>query len=174
MDRRTEGISRLVFGVAALAIVVGIGSATAGQRAATPSVSDRIEGAERVVVARARSVNARWQQNSHGDRLIVSRVMLQVEETLKGSAEQTLVMDVAGGTLDGVTLRVSGLPLMTAGDRAVFFLDDIDPALHTPHRQGDPILQLDDNDMVSGSSVRLNDIRALARGIARIEQERVR
>ena len=172
MNWSIASLFRPVFGIAALGVIVGMSGATAAQqRGVLPTVNERIEDADRVVVARARSVSAMWQENSHGDRLIVSRVLLQVEETLKGLAEETVAMEVPGGTLDGVTLRVSGQPLMQPGARAVFFLDRGASGVHTLHRRGEGMLPLDENDVVRGSNARLNDIRALARSTA---QERVR
>ena len=91
------------------------------------TLDERIAGAQKVVVASARSVDAGWRENTYGDRLIVSRVLLDVEETLKGTASNGPIwMELEGGTLDGVTLRVSDLPDLQPGERAVFFLDQGD------------------------------------------------
>ena len=127
------------------------------------TLDERVAGAERVVVARTRAVRAEWRENSHGDRLIVSRVELEIEETLKGTADRTVWMEVEGGTLDGYTLRVSSLPMMQPGDRAVFFLDRGNGGLHLPHLRGQGILFLDDDNVVRGSSLRLSEIRTRAR-----------
>ena len=128
------------------------------------SLDERISGAERVVVAKTRTVRAEWRENDHGDRLIVSRVELDVEETIKGDADTTIAMEVDGGTLDGYTLRVSSLPMVQAGERAVFFLDRGNGGVHLPHLRGQGILFLDDTDVVRGSSLRLSEIRTRARG----------
>ena len=127
------------------------------------SVPVRIAGASRVVVAHAKTVVPRWDTNKWGDRLIVSRVVLEVEETLKGGRERELVMDLDGGTLDGLTLRVSDLQVLKPGDRAVFFLDGLDGLVFTPHLRGQGILELDKTDTVKGSSLHLSQIRAMAR-----------
>ena len=128
------------------------------------TVPNRISGAARVIVAHAKAVTPRWATNKWGDRLIVSRVVLEVEETLKGAPAKELAMDLDGGSLDGLTLRVSDLQSLEPGDRAVFFLDDVDGAVFTPHLRGQGILELDNTDMVKGSSLHLNDIRGMARG----------
>ena len=44
----------------------------------------------------------------------------EVEETLKGAPAKELAMDLDGGSLDGLTLRVSDLQSLEPGDRAVF------------------------------------------------------
>lgn len=103
-------------------------------------------------------------ENTYGDRLIVSRVLLDVEETLRGSVTgNALWMDLEGGTVDGITLRVSDLPELKAGERAVFFLDQGVNGVATPHLRGQGILKLGKDNVVSGSSLRLDDIRSLAR-----------
>jgi hypothetical protein len=115
------------------------------------------------VVATARSITASWRENEHGDRLIVSRVQLEVNETLKGAGKRTVWLDVDGGTLDGYTLRVSGLHMPEVGERAVYLLDRGDNDVHVPHLRGLGILPLDDSDVVRGSNVHLNEIRTRVR-----------
>ena len=110
-------------------------------------------------------MDASWRENTFGDRLIVSRVLLNVEETLKGTPSNSPVwMEMEGGTLDGMTLRVSDLPELQPGERAVFFLDQGENGISTPHLRGQGILKLDNDDVVRGSSLRLDAIRTLARG----------
>ena len=142
----------------------GILGASGGEQ---PAVDELITGADRVVVAKARTVAARWQGNEYGDRIIVSRIELDVEETLKGAAEPVVSLDVDGGTLDGLTLRVSGLDVLESGERAVLFLDAPKGRVHAPHRRGDGILILDDQNMVKDTNLGLNEIRAKARGLAK-------
>jgi hypothetical protein len=128
------------------------------------TVPNRISGSSRVVVAHAKSVAPRWETNKWGDQLIVSRVVLEVEETLKGAPAKELAVDLDGGTLDGLTLRVSDLQSLEPGDRAVFFLDDTGGAALLPHLRGQGILELDNTDTVKGSSLHLDQIRGMARG----------
>jgi hypothetical protein len=129
-------------------------------------LAERIHGAQKVVVARTTRVTGRWQRNEYGDTLIVSQVEIQVDETLKGSAGKTLTVDVEGGTVGGVTLRTSSSPAMSAGERAVFFLDATPSGSHQPHLKGLGILKLDDTDQIKGSSLRLQDIRSAAKADA--------
>lgn len=166
MESRITNSPRAVGGALALAAcVIGstvVGAASTGRIA---TLDERIAGAQRVVVASARSVDASWRENTYGDRVIVSRVLLNVEETLKGSATSNAIwMDLEGGTLDGFTLRVSDLPDVRTGERAVFFLDQGENGIATPHLRGQGILKLDPDNVVTGSSLRLDVIRALAHG----------
>ena len=72
-------------------------------------ITQRIQGAQAVVVATALSVDPRWDRNASGDMLIVSRISLHVEETLKGRPFSSRLLDIEGGTLSGVTLHVSSV-----------------------------------------------------------------
>ena len=130
-------------------------------------LAERIQGAETVVVATASSVNATWRENAFGDRLIVSRFVLHVEETLKGRAVSTVAMDLDGGTLDGFTLRISSLPTLAPGERAVFFLAAAGGGVYRSHLRGQGILKLDDQNLVKGSSLGLDEIRRVAASAAK-------
>ena len=149
----------------ALAIVVtscAVSSVAFASPGGAVSLEDRLRGAALVVVAAPTSVNARWQQNAFGDRLIVSRFTLHIEEAIKGNAEKDVLLDLEGGTLDGFTLRVSSLPMLAPGERAVFFLDPLTGGAHEPHLRGLGILKLDAQNMVKGTSLSLDEIRRVA------------
>jgi hypothetical protein len=75
--------------------------------------------AERVVVAQVLSVSARWDSQH---RTIYSTVELAVAEIWKGALPGRLTIIQVGGEVDGITMRVHGLPDFTAGERAVLFL----------------------------------------------------
>lgn len=131
------------------------------------TLEERAASAERVVVATVRSVTPEWRENRFGDRLIVSRIQLDVAETLKGAPTSAVLMEMEGGTLDGMTLQVSSLPRMSEGERGVFFLDSAERGVHTPHLRGYGILPLNTYDVVPGSSLRLDEIRNRVRGAGR-------
>jgi hypothetical protein len=121
----------------------------------------RASGAQRVVVGRATSVTPRWHRNAHGDELIVSDVVLEVEESLKGTSPAALIVEVEGGTMGELTLKVSGLPAFQRGDRAVFFLNELSTGTHVPHDRGRGILMLDRSNRVAGGTLALGDVRRL-------------
>lgn len=156
---------RLVRYLCALLVLFSASSS----RASTTRVltlDQRMMESQTVVVATATEVTARWAVNAHGDQVIVSRVRLRVEESLKGQGAEVTEMEVEGGTLNGLTLRVSSFPTVTAGDRAVLFLDK-SGAVHIPHARGQGILKLDDSGVVKGTRVSLDDIRRAARANGR-------
>jgi hypothetical protein len=67
-------------------------------------------------------------------RLIVTQLTLVVEETIKGRAPATLNLRVPGGTVDGTTLEIHGLPTFEAGERYLLFLRP------EAERVGDPVV----------------------------------
>jgi len=84
------------------------------------------ERAATIVVSTVTSRRSEWE-NYGASRLIVTKVTLAVEQTLKGSAPRTLVVEVLGGTIGDQTLHVSHVPSFKVGDRDVLFLNG---ALH--------------------------------------------
>ena len=126
-------------------------------------------GAGRIVVAKVADVHARFASNKFGDQLIVSSARLEVVETLKGAPTTQVALEIEGGTVGDLTLRVSDLPLLQTGDRAVFFLDASGDGPMAPHGRGRGILRLLADDRVEGADLNLTEVRrqvraALAQG----------
>jgi hypothetical protein len=122
-------------------------------------LTERARGAERVVVGHVSSVTPVWRDNDFGDRLIVSVVHVVVDETLKGSSEPSVDVEVEGGTIGTLTLRVSDLDTFAAGDRGVFYLERNRRGGFVPHLRGLGLQKVDAAGRVRGSSVTLDDVR---------------
>jgi hypothetical protein len=141
----------------------GPGRVLAGQDAAPVPLAERARGAERVVVGRVASVESAWRVNEFGDRLIVSTLRVTVNETLKGPSQPTVDVEVEGGTIGGVTLRVSDQEALIPGERAVFYLKRDVRGHFVPHLRGQGLLKLDRSDRVPNTSLTLETIRREAR-----------
>ena len=133
-------------------------SLAAAQRMDVPA-GERARGAERVIVGQVSSVTPVWRNNDFGDRLIVSILHVRVNETLKGSSATAVDVEVEGGTIGSLTLRVSDLDTFTRGDRAVFYLERNRRGGLVPHRRGLGVQKLDATNRVRGSSVTLDQVR---------------
>jgi hypothetical protein len=107
-----------------------------------------------------------WRVNEHGDRLIVTLLRVVAAETLKGASQSTLDVELEGGTIGDLTLRVSDLPALVPGDRAVFYLSRDARGVLIPHGRGEGLLRLDQADRVPGSSLTLSEIRRTVRAAA--------
>jgi hypothetical protein len=70
---------------------------------------------------------------------------------------------VEGGTVGGLTLEVSDMPVLAAGDEAVLFLDTPATGDATPHDRGFGILKLDAEGRVRGNGPTLDEIRGRVR-----------
>jgi hypothetical protein len=149
--------NRLLVFVCLAAGFLGI-SRTSSAQAPVP-LAERARGAQRVVVGRVASVAPTWQVNEFGDRLIVSRVRVNVTETLKGQAASTLDVEVEGGTIGDLTLRVSDQVSLSPGERAVFYVNATARGTLVPHLRGQGVLKLDTTNRVQGSSLTLEQVR---------------
>jgi hypothetical protein len=153
---------RFVLGLVALVLASPTISASSGR---VVDIPERAKGADTVVVGTILDVYSALQTNGHGDQLIVSRAVVLVEETLKGqSAATTISVDVEGGTVGDLTLRVSDMPAVATGERATFFLTRGNAGVSVPYLRGLGILKLDTNERVPGSSLTLAEIRRMVRG----------
>ena len=103
-------------------LFVSLASVAGAQEQAVP-LETRARGAERVVVGRVASVDAAWQVNDFGDRLIVSVVRVTVDETLKGQTQQTVDVEVEGGTIGGSHTARFGFGDLQAGRAGGLLLD---------------------------------------------------
>lgn len=119
----------------------------------------RARGAGRIVVAQVSDVRAQFASNEFGDQLIVSTAVLEVAETLKGAPASVLEVEYEGGTVGDLTLKVSDLPTLEPGERAVFFLDAGRGPGFVPHDRGRGILKLSPDDEVAETSMSLETVR---------------
>ena len=144
---------------AAIAFNICLSPSLATAQQLTVPAADRARGAEQVVVGHVSSVTPTWRDNDFGDRLIVSVVHVIVDETLKGSSQSAIDVEVEGGTIGSLTLRVSDLDTFARGDRAVFYLQRSRRGGLIPHRRGLGLQKLDRAGRVSGGTVTLDQIR---------------
>ena len=145
-----------------LLCAVSLASLAGAQSVDTPvnvPPGERARGAERVVVGHVETVTPVWRTNDFGDRLIVSVVHVAVEETLKGTVQPAVDVEVEGGTIGTVTLRVSDLDVFAPGDRAVFYLARNRRGGLVPHRRGLGLQKFDRAGRMRGSNQTLEDVR---------------
>jgi hypothetical protein len=96
---------------------------TPAQAQEAMTLDQMITAAPAIVVATVESRRA--EPEFYGSsRLIITKVTLRVEETIKGSVPRSLVIEVLGGTLGDQTLHVSHVPEFRVGDRDVLFLSN--------------------------------------------------
>ena len=126
-------------------------------------IAERAKGAETIVVAKVIEVTASFERNDFGDRIIISHAFLHVEEALKGAPAQVIPLDVEGGTVDGITLKVSDMESIATGDRAVFFVTRSRRGVAVPHLRHNGIVKLDATNHVRGTNLTIDDIKSQVR-----------
>jgi hypothetical protein len=158
--------------VCLLAGLLGSAAVVAARQEVAVPLSGRTRGAERIIVGRVAAVNPVWRENEFGDRLIVSVVRVLVDETLKGQAQPSVDVEVEGGTIGDLTLRVSDLPTFRPGERAVFYLIRSPRGALVPYLRGQGLLKLDQSGRVAGSNMTLEEIRRTAASEAPVRNPR--
>jgi hypothetical protein len=146
----------------ALALFAGLSVTPVLAEPAPTNLSSDLRSADRVVVGQVVLTQAYRARNHWGDNLIVTRVTVRAEEILKGAASANLAVDVEGGTIGTMTLRVSDLPTLKNGERAVFLLKRNTDGSHKPYNRGAGILKLNNDNTVAGADLSLGQIRRLA------------
>jgi len=86
-----------------------------------PSFESLVSQADYVVRAKVTAVTSQWQVDGANTHIMTS-VTLAVSDVIKGTPPQPLVLQMLGGTVDGVTMRVEGAPRFNVGDENIFFI----------------------------------------------------
>ena len=94
----------------------------AAMAAVVPFMSlEEIAGAARVIVlGKVESVEGAWSEDG---RIIVSRVTIAVERSLKGGPRNSVTLEVPGGKVGDRIMLASGAPVFARGERVVVFLE---------------------------------------------------
>ncbi|HET7535542.1 MAG TPA: hypothetical protein VFJ90_03755 [Candidatus Didemnitutus sp.] len=86
-----------------------------------PSFDQLVAQADYVVRAVVKSVNSEWRtegENKH----IITKVELDVREVMKGNPPQPLVLELLGGRIGNVEMKVEGAPTFFVGDEDILFV----------------------------------------------------
>jgi len=86
-----------------------------------PPFADLVRQADYIVRATVTAVTSEWQTDGDNTH-IITKVTLNVSDVLKGTPPQPLVLQMLGGTVDGVTMQVEGAPRFNVGEEHIFFI----------------------------------------------------
>lgn len=117
------GIPRVIATVLLIGAPVLLHAQRAEPDFGTLSLDQLTDRAAAIVVSTVTGRRAEWEHYG-SSRLIITKVTMEVEQTLKGSAPRTLTVEVLGGTIGDETLRVSHVPEFRVGERDVLFLNN--------------------------------------------------
>jgi hypothetical protein len=111
-----------------MAVYVHVGPSTRAQNQPaggtdTQKLIDHVNDADRIVKGSVSSVTSRYTSTENGDHLIMSTIVIAVDETLKGRKASTVTVQTIGGTVGTVTMGTSDYEAtFTAGDSVVAFI----------------------------------------------------
>jgi hypothetical protein len=86
-----------------------------------PTFDALVSGANSVFVGEVMAVRSRWITSPRG-RAIMTDVTFRVEDVWKGTVGAVTMLEFMGGTVDGMTMEVVGMPQFEVGQRNVLFV----------------------------------------------------
>jgi hypothetical protein len=107
-------------------MIVALTLSAAPARATTviaPDFESLVSQADYIVRATVKSITSEYRTTPQG-KAIFTKVELQVLETIAGTPPQPLVLQLLGGTVDGMTMRVAGVPQFHVGDEDILFVQN--------------------------------------------------
>ena len=84
------------------------------------TLDDLVQKSGRIVVGKCISSESRWNDRN---TLILTTTRFSVSEPLKGSSDGFVNVVTVGGTLDGITQTVSGMPVFEPEEEVLLFLE---------------------------------------------------
>lgn len=120
-SKNTRGADMRVIRILLLGLICGCMPAASGWAATLRAMklADLTRGADVIFVGTVVSSVSDW--NSDRTR-IYTRTTFQVEESLKGRAGETIVVETLGGIVKGVGMRAPGTPVFRVKGRHVLFV----------------------------------------------------
>lgn len=116
---------RLLTGLSGIVIALALTARPgAAMSVASPSFTDLVETADEIVEGTVADVHSEWVVNAKGYRVIKTFVRLRIFETAKGAPAPERVLSFFGGTVDGETMAIGGMPTFRKGQRGWFFIKD--------------------------------------------------
>ena len=106
----------LLVGVGVPVLVSGLEATTVKQF----SLEQMVRGSHRIILGRRVSQETYWNKNR---TRIYTATRFAVTEDLKGESRRTATVVTVGGTLDGMTLSVSGTPRFRENQEVLLFLE---------------------------------------------------
>lgn len=98
------------------------------------SRQELVSQSDAVIQGRVLKVSSYWGQEG---RVIMSEVLVQVEEKIAGNAPSVVRVRTFGGTVGGYTVEAHGFPKFAVNDHVVLFLQNANETAEvTGYRQG--------------------------------------
>ncbi len=115
MSKLSAGLRRRLVCAVVVMAVPALASATSGRQ---QTLGGLTKASSDVVRGKVVAMESRWNEDK---TLIVTDVVLQVTEALKGRSASQVTMEVLGGRVDDLVLEVVGGPSFTVGEDVLVF-----------------------------------------------------
>jgi hypothetical protein len=122
---KSSGMCKLFVRKLLIVMVLMAGVAAPASRAMSviaPTFAGLVQRAEQVVRARAIASNSRWDATPQGGWVIHTYVQFQVIRTLKGSAPETITLQLLGGQVGDTGMVIPDMPSFEMGSTYVLFI----------------------------------------------------
>jgi len=129
MFYRQFGLSPITW-VAGIVAILSCSSAN-GTTVITQDLKAIVQQADIIADVTVTNSNPYWVSPG-GPRAIHTRVTFQVNRTIKGPASSTLVLSFLGGEVNGVGLKITGMPQFSVGERYILFSYSPDKNMVSP------------------------------------------
>ncbi len=117
MTKLQASLAKITLSLALLSLAL---AAPAGALMLNLSVGDMTSQAEHVVSGRVAAAQSAWSKDG---RLIVTQVVLEVDEAYKGGLERgNIVLEFVGGEVGDVGLKVSDMVSLEENEQVIVFL----------------------------------------------------
>ena len=84
------------------------------------TLDDLVQKSGRIIVGKCISRESRWNDRN---TLILTTARFAVSEPIKGSSDTFVEVVTVGGTIDGITQTVSGMPVFEPEEQVLLFLE---------------------------------------------------
>lgn len=112
---------RLALALLAVVASCALWSPVRATSVVAPEFDSLVSQADYIVRAEVKTVASEWQE-VNGRRVIITRVTLDVKETIAGTPPSPLVLEMLGGRVGEDELVVGGAPKFLVGDEDVLFI----------------------------------------------------
>jgi len=119
--------------ISGLVLVLGFGAICPATTVIPPEFDSLVEQSPQVVRATITAMSAEWRANpdNPAQRVIKTRITLEVRDTIKGNAPRVMMIEALGGRVGDAEMRIEGAPELKVGQESIFFLNGIERA-YTP------------------------------------------
>ena len=118
-----KNLRGMAFALLALGVWLGTGQIARATAVIPPDFATLVADAQLIFRGEVTATRSEWT-GTGPTRTIMTFVTFKVLETIKGAAKEPYILQMLGGTVNGRTLKVTGVPTFKVGDRTLLFVEN--------------------------------------------------